>query len=162
MKLLTAREIASKLLEILKECCCDRADVVGSVWRGDKFSVKDIDIVCLPKDQRARETIRTLGHVKEEKSTHVAICLPEPEPSHEIRTDRCEHADVWIVENPEAYDLALWHRRMRADQFIRLASMARQKGMKLSWKEGLIGMDGRVITRDPKEIERMLGGDTSV
>jgi hypothetical protein len=65
--------------------------------------------------------------------------------------------EIWKAENNEDYMLKRWYRRLSKEEFVKLASKAKAKGMTLSWQKGLLDAEGKVITVKPEEIERMLG-----
>jgi len=138
MRLEEAKQLAEKWIRLLTECCCERIDVVAGVWRG-KPEPKDVDLLCQPKDV---ELLRGLNPVKEDR---IRI----------VFNDQGRKVEVW-KSDPDEYDLLKWYRRLEAMDFIALASKAKEKGMKLSWKEGLM-KDGKKVTSDPSEIERILG-----
>jgi hypothetical protein len=75
-----------------------------------------------------------------------------------VFTDENGHKiEVWRVEDPDKYDLITWYRRLSKEEFVKLASKAKAKGMRLSWTRGLLDSEGKVITVKPEEIEQMLG-----
>jgi hypothetical protein len=135
-------EEAKKLAEDWKRRlahACERVDVTGSVYRESKNPVGDVDLTCLVK---SREALKFLGPAKEDSV-------------RTVYSDRGRKIEVWRVEDPAKYDLITWYRRTSKGDFIKLATKARERGMELSWKEGL-KKDGKVITADPREIERIL------
>ena len=138
MQLQEAKQLAEKWIRLLGDCCCDRVDVVAGVWRG-KPEPKDVDLLCSPKNM---ESLRALSPVKEDS---IRI----------VFQDEGRKVEVW-KSTPEQFDLLKWYRRLEAKDFIALASKAKEKGYKLSWKEGLM-KDGKTVTSDPSEIERVLG-----
>ena len=139
MRLEEARRLAEKWVERLSKCCCLKVDIAGSTYRGEP-NPRDVDLVCVPRDM---EALREAGLVKEMDKTRITF------------KDGDQHIDVWL-STPERYPLTLWFRRMGAKRFIELASKAKAKGLKLSWKDGLM-RDGETITLNPEEIEKYLG-----
>jgi hypothetical protein len=118
--------------------------VVAGVYRG-KSPTSDVDLICLPKGG-ALQPLRSLNPVKEDS---VRI----------IFNDAGRKVEIWKAESPISYELKKWYRRTDPAEFIKLAKRARAKGMKLSWQGGLLGGDGRVVTKDPGEIVKLLGGN---
>jgi uncharacterized protein involved in tolerance to divalent cations len=138
-----AKKIAKVWVDRLKTCCCELVDVTGSVYNESKNPVGDIDITCLIKD---RQALQSLNPTKED-----AI--------RTVYTDAQGHKiEIWRVEDPEKYELIRWYRRKSKGDFIRLASVAKSKGMTLSWQRGLVDQEGKVITVSPNKIEQMLEG----
>jgi len=117
-------------------------DVVAGVYRG-KNPTSDVDLICLPKDGTL-QPLRGLNPVKEDSVRMVF-------------DDTSRKVEVWKAEDPASYELKRWYRRTSPAEFIRLAKKARVRGMKLSWREGLLDGDGRLITKDPSEIVSILG-----
>jgi hypothetical protein len=134
-----AKELASKWIGRLKDYC-ELVDVTGSVYNESKDPVGDIDLICLPKDL---QRLRSLGPVKEDD---IRI----------VFSDEGRKIEIWKAEDQRSYELKRWYRQMEKSKFIQLASKAKAKGWKLSWKEGLMGPDGKLITSNPKEIEQLL------
>ena len=137
LKLEEAKRLAEKWVKKLGECCCNRIDVVAGVYR-EKPETSDVDLLCQPKDMKL---LRALGPVKEDR---IRI----------VFNDEGRKVEVW-KSSPDEYELLKWYRRLEAKDFIQLASRAKEKAMKLSWREGLI-KDGKVLTKDPEEIEEAL------
>jgi hypothetical protein len=135
-----AKELASKWMDRLRGYC-ELVDVTGSVYRESKDPVGDVDLICLARDL---EGLRSLGPVKEDD---VRI----------VFQDQGAKVEVWKSRDPGEYELKRWYRRMDRGRFIELASRAKARGMTLSWTRGLIGPDGKIITRRPEEIEAILG-----
>jgi len=138
LDLKTARKLADKWVRLLERCCCDRVDVVAGVYRG-KPEPRDIDLTCLPKD---RGLLKKLGS---EKSDAI----------REIFFDKGRKVEVWVTDR-QNYDLITWFRRKSRGDYIRLATVAKSRNMKLSWREGLLDDKGNLITKDPKRIEEIL------
>jgi len=136
-----ARQLADEWVHRLSQCCCQRVDVVAGVYRG-KNPTSDVDLVCSPKSM---DSLRRLSPVKEDS---VRI----------VFDDAGRKVEVWHVK-PEQYELIRWFRRTTPREFIQLASKAKAKGMHLSWREGLLDKEGRVVTKDPSEIARLLRDD---
>jgi len=132
-----AQELARKWLEKLQTCCCDRVDIVAGVYR-KKAQNRDVDLVC---STRSMEALRSLGAVKED-----AVRI--------VFNDEGRRVEVWHTP-PATYDLIKWFRRLEAKDFIQLASRAKGKGYKLSWRQGLL-KDGKLVTSNPERIEEIL------
>jgi hypothetical protein len=105
-----------------------------------------VDLICLPRDL---DKLRDLNPVKEDS---IRIVFNDPDEKGEARK-----IEVWKAENPEAYELKKWYRRLSKSSFIALASKAKSKGFVLSWTKGLLDQNGKVITRNPEDIEKILG-----
>ena len=138
-----ARKLAEKWLRKLSSYC-EAVDVVAGVYKG-KNPTSDVDLICLPKDLNR---LRDLNPVKEDS---VRIVFNDPDEKGAARK-----IEVWKAENREAYELKKWYRRLPRERFIQLASKAKSRGLTLSWQRGLVDSNGKVITRNPQEIERML------
>jgi len=134
-----ARKLAEEWIRKLSQCCCQRVDVVAGVYRG-KNPTSDVDLICLPKDV---QLLRNMDPVKEDSVRMVF-------------DDAGRKVEVWKAEDPASYELKKWYRRLDKASFIQLASRAKAKGMRLSWREGLLDGDGRTITKDPGEIVSIL------
>ncbi len=142
----TARKLAKIWTEKLGECCCEKIDVVAGVYRG-KNPTSDVDLLCMVKDEKALEELKPV------KKDSLRFVYADPDEKGEPRK-----VEVWYC-NSEKYPLYLWYRRTPKERFIKLASRAKAKGMRLSWKEGLIDSGGKLITSNPTEIEKILGGE---
>jgi len=138
----TARKLADKWIKILQECCCSRIDVVAGVYRG-KNPTKDVDLLCEVKDSEGLEKLKPV------KKDSLRMVYADPNEKGEPRK-----VEVWYC-NEEKYPLYLWYRRTPKGTFIKLASKAKEKGMHLSWKQGLI-KNGKVLTRNPSKIMEIL------
>lgn len=114
-------------------------DVVAGVYRG-KPETSDVDLICLVEDLGR---LRSLNPVKEDSVRMVF-------------EDSGAKIEVW-KSGPEDYELKKWYRRLPPGEFVRLAVRAKERGLTLSWQRGLLDPEGKVITRDPREIERLLG-----
>jgi hypothetical protein len=139
-----AKALAEKWLKLLSNYC-EQADVVAGVYRNKPMN-HDVDLICLPRDL---DKLRDLNPVKEDS---VRIVFSDPDEKGNPRK-----IEVWKAENPEAYELKKWYRRLEREKFIELASKAKAKRMMLSWQKGLLDAEGKVITVKPEEIEQMLG-----
>jgi len=139
-----ARQLADEWIRKLSQCCCQRVDVVAGVYRG-KSPTSDVDLICLPKDGTL-QPLRDLNPVKEDSVRMVF-------------DDAGRKVEVWKAENPASYELKRWYRRTSPAEFIKLAKRARARGMRLSWRDGLLDGDGKTITKDPSEIVSMLSDD---
>jgi hypothetical protein len=139
-----AKALAEKWLKLLSNYC-EQADVVAGVYRG-KNPTSDVDLICLPKNM---DKLRDLNPVKEDS---IRIVFNDPDEKGGARK-----IEVWKSENPEAYELKKWYRRLEREKFIELASKAKAKGYTLSWQKGLLDAEGKVITVKPEEIEQILG-----
>jgi hypothetical protein len=102
-----ARMLAEKWLKLLSNYC-EQADVVAGVYRG-KNPTSDVDLICLPKNM---DKLRDLNPVKED-SIRIVFNDPDEKGNH-------RKIEVWKAENPEAYELKKWYRRLEREKLLPL------------------------------------------
>jgi len=146
MRLRDAEALATRVIAVISPYC-ERVQVAGSVRR-KRPEVHDIDIVLIPKSLHFASIVKALDPEK--------VLLQGPKLTRllveGVQVDLC-------VATPETWGAILLIRTGSPEHNIRLCSIARSRGMKLSAARGVI-KEGRVVaSRTEEEIFQALGID---
>ena len=145
MELERAKVIASAVVKAL-EPYCERIEIAGSIRR-QKATVKDIDMVLIPKDRWQLDLV--LGRMGNYKMSGMKIAR--------IEMDSIP-LDIYFA-TPATFATLLLIRTGSIENNIRLASLVKRKGWRLHASgEGLSDEHGQRIAGDTEEsIFRALG-----
>jgi DNA polymerase/3'-5' exonuclease PolX len=138
MKLEEGKRIAEAFVDRIRNQC-HQIEIVGSIRRG-RPEVRDIDIVCIPKNPRTflcglRATLRGPQIIRfEEQGAKIDLYLATPETFEVIRLIRTGSAE---------------HN-------VKLATIAKRRGWQLKFGEGLVTPEGTVTT-ERGILEKVLG-----
>ncbi len=169
MKLEEASFLADGVRCALKPFC-DRVEVAGSIRR-KKAEVGDIDIVAMPKPLALPAPL-LFGSVVHTESSVWKDLIPAALKKHGLRLEAsgqellratflCDRFQVDIYRaRPETWGVILLVRTGSKDHNVKLCTLARSKGLKLSASEGVVtlGGFGQVIaSRSEEEIFSALG-----
>jgi len=138
MELERAQKIAEGIVGGLEQYC-ERIEVAGSVRRG-KPTVRDIDLVVIPRDRDALDhRLMQLGKLKMAGLKIVRVRMEEIT------------LDVYYA-TPETWATLLLIRTGSAENNIRLATLAKKKGWHLAAAgDGLFNEKGERIAGDSEE-----------
>ena len=151
MKLEEARVLADRACRILA-CFCDRVEVAGSIRRG-KAEVGDVDIVVLPKAMilpgaglfgAARVTADQAWNELIPLAFKKSCFLVEASGKALLRCAFLVHGfqvDIYRAR-PETWGVILLVRTGSKEHNVKLCTLARLKGLKLSAAEGVVDQDG--------------------
>jgi DNA polymerase (family X) len=174
MQLQKAQVLAEKV-RVALEPLCEKVVVAGSIRR-QKAEVNDIDIVALPKaiDQPSPLGFGAAVHLDASavwmlpfpmalKKAGLKIEISGPELIRCSFVDGGFQVDVYRAR-PETWGVILLIRTGSKDHNVKLCSLARSKGLKLSAAEGVVTQEGFgegfgqiIASRTEKEIFSALG-----
>jgi len=146
MRLKNAEALAAKVLAVIGPYC-ERVQVAGSVRR-KRPEVHDIDIVLIPKPLHLASIVKALDPEK--------ALLQGPKLTRLLVEG--VQVDLYVA-TPETWGAILLIRTGSPEHNIRLCSIARSRGVKLSAAQGVI-KEGRVVaSRTEEDIFQALGLD---
>jgi len=146
MRLRDAEALVTRVLAVVGPYC-ERVQVAGSVRR-KRPEVHDIDIVLIPKPLHLASIVKALDPEK--------ALLQGPKLTRLLVEG--VQVDLYVA-TPETWGAILLIRTGSPEHNIRLCSIARSRGMKLSAARGVI-KEGRVVaSRTEEEIFQALGID---
>ena len=168
MRLEDARFLAEKVCAVLRPFC-ERVVVAGSVRRG-RAEVNDVDIVAMPKPVDLPGALGGTAHfgesqvwkdlvpkalvkwgLKLEASGQELLRLSFPLTGFQV--------DVYRAR-PETWGVILLVRTGSKEHNVKLCTLARSKGLKLSACEGVVSQDGFgqiIASKTEEEIFAALG-----
>lgn len=172
MKLKEAQEYANKIVALLKPVCREIV-IVGSIRRM-RPEVNDVDIVLIPDSSYCRvknwfNKTEDLMAVNPEETWRKVIPQILLAPECELRLAK-EIAGPWLMRFvSETTTVDLYHatennwgtlmliRTGSKEHNIKLCSLAREKGLKLSASEGVVDGDKIIASKTEDEIFTALG-----
>lgn len=168
MKLEDAQVFAEKILGILQPFC-ERVAVAGSIRRG-RPEVNDIDVVAIPKPVDMPGGLCGVAHYSESQvwKDLIPIALLKHDIVAEMRgqellrfkfTKPELQVDLYRAR-PETWGVILLIRTGSKEHNVKLCSLARSKGLKLSACEGVVTQEGfgKIIgSKTEEEIFSALG-----
>lgn len=168
MKLEEAKLLAEKVCKVL-EPFCERVVVAGSIRRG-KAEVNDIDIVAMPKPLDLPGALGGTAHFNESQVWKDLI--PKALVKWGLRLEASGQelsrlsfplsglqVDVYRAR-AETWGVILLVRTGSKEHNVKLCTLARSKGLKLSAAEGVVAQDGFgkiMACRSEEEIFSALG-----
>lgn len=160
MTLAFAKSFAAKIVAELAPHC-DRIEVAGSIRRG-RPNVNDIDIVCIPKGIEGRESIiqrcRAKGHLLKSGGQYVELLYMTKEGPAQL--------DLWFAHagksdlfsrEPSNWGMLLLARTGSKEHNIKLAALAKSKGLTFSPHQGITDGDQIVASLTEESIFARLG-----
>lgn len=167
MELVKASLLANGVLVALYPFCSGLM-IAGSIRR-QKADVGDVDIVAMPKDVVAMGPLG--GPVRFPEASVWSLLIPKELKKLGLKVEvsgqelhRCSFADGFQVDvyraRPETWGVILLVRTGSRDHNVKLCSLAKSKGLKLSAAEGIVTKEGFgkvTASRSEEEIFAALG-----
>jgi DNA polymerase (family 10) len=150
MKLEDALPLAEKVCAVLRPFC-ERVVVAGSIRRG-KAEVGDIDIVALPKCMDLPGALGGTAHFNESQVWKGMLPMALMKLGLRVEASGQELLRFSFVEpelqvdvyraRPDTWGVILLVRTGSKEHNVKLCTLARSKGLKLSAAEGVVAQDG--------------------
>jgi len=139
-----AEKTAEAIIQRLRPYCWD-IEVAGSIRRRKEW-VNDIDLVLIPRDLwNLHHEIAALGSVRMSGNKIMRVDMGDAQ------------VDMYFCES-ETWGITLLVRTGSADHNIKLAAMAKKKGLHFSVARGIENEEGEVVaSRTEEEVFSALG-----